>query len=119
MLEPLVTAKFYIAEKIYYIIFLLFPAYYRKKVFKLSAKRPSNGTQNQIRIYTQLIVDNENRKWRQSFAWGTPALAKSDQYDVIKSMVTGLINESSVVLELGAYDGMWTQYWLGAKKSFV
>jgi SAM-dependent methyltransferase len=111
MLRPLIRAKYHIAEKIYYIIYGLFPAYYRKKSFKHSA----NGTQTQVQIWTQSIIGNKSKELRQSSVWGNPELAKHDQYDVIKSMVTELINENSVVLELGAYDGYWTQFWLGAK----
>ena len=52
------------------------------------------------------------------FTWEKGELGEYHQYDVIKSMVMGLIDENSVVLELGAYDGSWTQYFLGAKNSF-
>ncbi len=112
LLKPFVRTKYHLLEKTFYLLYLLCPSIYSSKTLA----RHVNGTQAQIEHWTKSITENNDFELKQDFCWGQGELNQYCDHDAIKSMVTDLIEEDSVVLELGAYDGVWTQYFLKAKK---
>jgi len=90
---------------------------FRIKVEIKSRNHTANGIDNQKHIWSNLLR-SDDWNYKNNFAWGSMANNAEIvfQYQQIKDEVTKCVKPDFTVLELGSYDGMWTQYFTTAKK---
>ena len=109
-------------NKIRYVRFYFKLIFYRisSSSYYSQMRNGSNNSDEQRKIWADTIPSSFDEKYdfRKSFIWGDwdEKFQLEIKYNVLLKKILSYSHPQTTVLELGAYDGMWTQYFLEAKK---